>query len=545
MKKALFLISLTLTYNLVAQSPYKLGCNYGGTYLQPQQKADCNGWMNKEKIDQKHCLPNQPWRLVFEDEFNGTQLDRSKWKSYGQCAGDVYNQEANLAFTGSSVKMMFKQQNITGYCTDNNTYQNFNYTSGAIQTHSKFRHGFFEIRCKLPAGIGVNPSFWLYGDCAQEADVFELLTKNSINHGENIHSDTHKRLDCSGTKPKCKFGYTYYSDDSYTDGNFHIFGFEWDAYKYEFYIDGCKTRSDYCAYKWKLDDGFFNPNLGYLGPVKNCGDLDKKNDKYWVHKGFPTHTMTVILTLQKLQDDASNSYQEFEIDYVRIWQKQNCDEDIKICDFNDYSRSHDHINTYTHHDPVIARSITFECGSSGSCNYQMDLIYGHESRRAYFATERIDILPGFDTGLAPGYGGSDAISPRFDAGIRPCPVAVSGKMEEEEYFTGNENQEYEADELADITESELNGRPETLSKNTDLEVYPNPATNEVYIRIPDTQGKNFTLQLTDIQMKTIKILETGSVQYQQVYTLQDIPSGMYFVQFISSSHKITKKLIKL
>lgn len=100
--------------------------------------------------------------------------------------------------------------------------------------------------------------------------------------------------------------------------------------------------------------------------------------------------------------------------------------------------------------------------------------------------------------------------------------ALSDKMEEEEYFADTENQEYEADELADVTETEFNCKPEILSKNTDLEIYPNPANSEVYIRIPNTQGERFTLVLTDIQMKAIKVLESGSIQNQHIYKLQDV-----------------------
>jgi hypothetical protein len=516
-------------------------------YTKPKAVADCSGWMTKTHISEKPCLPNQPWRLVFEDEFNGTQLDRNKWKSVGQCdtSGHIYNQEANLVFTGSTMKMQFKQQNILGYCPNYKISKNFNYTSGGIQTHTKFRHGFFEVRCKLPTGVGVNPSFWLYGDCSQEVDVFELLRKSNTVHGNYIYSNIHRDYDCEGSKGKCEHGYYTLFPSTYTDGNFHTFGFEWDAYKYEFYIDGCLTRRDYFAYKWRttlVPAIVHDPNRGYDGPVKNCGDLNKLNDDYWVYKGFPTHTMRVILTLQKLKDDPSNNLQEFEIDYVRIWQKQNCDEDIKICDFYDYSQSHDHPHTYTHHDPVIAKTITFECGNSGTCNYQMDLIYGHESSRSYYATQQIDMLPGFDTGLAPDQGGSDAISHRFDAGIRPCPIAVPGKTEEEDYLTENqENELTEFDELEHDTEPE----PILTDIPTDLEIYPNPSTNEVHIHIPDTKNSYFTLILTDIQMKTVKILESGTTQSQHVYNLQDIPSGMYFVQFISNHRKITKKLIKL
>jgi hypothetical protein len=358
-------------------------------------------------------------------------------------------------------------------------------------------------------------------------------------HGETIYSNTHKSLHC--TNPKCQFGYNVYSDASFTDNNFHTFGFEWDAYEYKFYIDGCLTRRDYFAYKTKTANPSFNPNAGYRRPVKNCADLDKEDDKYWVYRVFPTHTMRVILTLQKLQNDPSNNYQEFEIDYVRIWQKINCDEKIKICDFNDYSQHYNYTHTYTHHDPVIAKTITFECGNSGSCNYQMDLSYNHESSRSYYATDTIDILPGFDTGLAPDQGDTDAVSYRFDAGIRPCPVSVPGKTDEEEYYADNEDTE-------NLPETETEEMPQqTLTDNSlnDLWVYPNPSTGEVHIHIPNTNNNPFSLTLTDIQMKTVKVLETGTVQNQHIYNLQELPAGMYFVQFSSLSHKITKKIIKL
>lgn len=109
-------------------------------------------------------------------------------------------------------------------------------------------YGYFECRCILPKGDGMNPAFWLLSDgmwaddtdggvSGCEIDVFEtdykqtLLNKNSVYH--TIHIDSYGDAHSSENQGK------FYADDPYEQ--FNTYGVEWNPEGYTFYINGVAT----------------------------------------------------------------------------------------------------------------------------------------------------------------------------------------------------------------------------------------------------------------------------------------------------------------
>ncbi|CDW84395.1 glycoside hydrolase family 16 [Stylonychia lemnae] len=172
------------------------------------------------------------WQLVWNDEFNGTSIDSSKWNH--DIGGNGWGNEELEYYTDRAENSYVKGGflHIQGLKEDYNGSQ---YTSARINSLGKFsqKFGKFEIRAKLPTGQGVWPAFWMLGDNLNQVgwptcgdiDVFEMIGKQpSVAHG-SLHA---KGLDT--TKE-------YTSQQGFAD-DYHTFGIEWYPSKVDFYIDG-------------------------------------------------------------------------------------------------------------------------------------------------------------------------------------------------------------------------------------------------------------------------------------------------------------------
>ncbi len=111
-------------------------------------------------------------------------------------------------------------------------------------------YGYFEIRCILPKGAGINPAFWLLTDgmwaddtdggvSGAEVDILETNTDynpmspsfNSV--VQTIHVDSYEEAH------KWENQGEYYADDPYN--KFNTYGVEWNEDEYIFYINGVET----------------------------------------------------------------------------------------------------------------------------------------------------------------------------------------------------------------------------------------------------------------------------------------------------------------
>lgn len=108
---------------------------------------------------------------VFEDNFD---TDLSKWNIW---KGGAYNneleyyQDANLQVINGNLVITAKKETITGATTPSDaTPKTFNYTSGRVECKSPISASAatpkvrIVARIKLPAGYGMWPAYWSYGD---------------------------------------------------------------------------------------------------------------------------------------------------------------------------------------------------------------------------------------------------------------------------------------------------------------------------------------------------------------------------------------------
>ena len=117
------------------------------------------------------ALTSAGWTKVFEDDFT---TDLSKWNIW---TGGAYNNEleyyqvANLQVANGNLVITAKKETVTGATTPSDpTPKIFNYTSGRVEckTNVSAKASTPKVRMiariKLPAGYGMWPAYWSYGD---------------------------------------------------------------------------------------------------------------------------------------------------------------------------------------------------------------------------------------------------------------------------------------------------------------------------------------------------------------------------------------------
>ena len=138
------------------------------------------------------------WVLVWQDEFDGDALDRTRWAPEESCWGGgnderqcYTDREANVAVGGGVLRLTARPEVHRGPThppelahLGQGTREQA-YTSGKVRTRglADWRYGRFSARMKLPAGQGTWPAFWMmpteaaYGRWPRsgEIDVMEAV----------------------------------------------------------------------------------------------------------------------------------------------------------------------------------------------------------------------------------------------------------------------------------------------------------------------------------------------------------------------------------
>ncbi|HEX2970459.1 MAG TPA: glycoside hydrolase family 16 protein [Bacteroidales bacterium] len=192
------------------------------------------------------------WKLVWQDDFNGKNLNQKKW--------NVLMRENSKH---NELQYYIPEEVFTrnGFLTIRSSRRNYGskeYTSGRLDTKDKYApvYGRFEIRAKLPGGQGVWPAFWLYPQNRNwlieyimaeavangkeslipeerpwytEIDIMEFLGhERSILYG-TLHYYTFdgRKMTSSGT---------WRGTDDYTK-DFHTYVLEWEPDSLKWYVD--------------------------------------------------------------------------------------------------------------------------------------------------------------------------------------------------------------------------------------------------------------------------------------------------------------------
>lgn len=209
------------------------------------------------KNHEPSLLPDGNWELVWNDEFDGAELDRSKWDFRLHMMGKRHKTwgEDGVRLDGNS-NAVFSVYEKDGEICSSQLQTGYNYmdapsgtedcgNGGLVWPIGKFKehrflhkYGYYECRCKLQKKPGWWSAFWLQspiiGCCPEpeiagmENDIMESFTPGKIikhcNH-YNGYGDDHKQADAGR-------GMDISLDE------YHVFGMLWTKDGYTFYVDG-------------------------------------------------------------------------------------------------------------------------------------------------------------------------------------------------------------------------------------------------------------------------------------------------------------------
>ena len=204
--------------------------------------AGCSSLPSSSDGQQGSILPplpdGQAWECVWRDEFDGADLDQSKWESPEYERRGHLWRAANATIDGKGNAVL-----ETSKVGDR-------YASPCLRTRERFEKtfGYFETRCKLPRDQGHWPAFWMFGNGVTtvgdggrdgtEIDIMEWPFRDGrIQHA--LHWDGYGK-DHKSTGKVVEM-------PSLLDGQYHTFAVWWRTDEYIFYIDGQET--------WRTKDG--------------------------------------------------------------------------------------------------------------------------------------------------------------------------------------------------------------------------------------------------------------------------------------------------
>ncbi len=278
------------------------------------------------------------WALVWSDEFEGTKLDRKKWKPEKSCWGGgneerqcYTGRKENIRLDKGMLRITAREERFTGpdrppeIATRPNPNRTQPFTSGKIRTRglASWKYGKFEIRAKVPKGQGTWPAVWMmpagdhYGGwpLSGEIDILEAVnlgascieckgivgenrTLSAIHFGDKPpkNADIHQRVALP--------------DNALPSDDFHVWTLEWGAGVMRFYLDN-KLYWHVTSDQWNTASAKAKSN-----PI---APFDK-----------PFYIMANLAIGGKLSEDnndkgivMSSVPAEFLIDWIRIYQCKN------------------------------------------------------------------------------------------------------------------------------------------------------------------------------------------------------------------------------
>lgn len=190
--------------------------------------------------------PREEWTLVWQDEFDGNEIDRSRW-SHVVAGGGFGNNERQ--FYTDDRRNSWVENGQLVIQAQREARDGHEYTSAKLHTQGKgdWQYGRFEIRAKLPEGRGIWPAIWMmpsdyhrYGrwPTCGEIDIVEIVGHEpGTLHGTLHYGQPWKNSGAHTVLP----GGRKFSDD------FHVFALEWGPGFMKWLLDGrvYQTQDDW------------------------------------------------------------------------------------------------------------------------------------------------------------------------------------------------------------------------------------------------------------------------------------------------------------
>lgn len=281
-------------------------------------------------------------KVSFQDEFDGTSLDTSKWGYQYGCFDPAQRSQAqytdspdnvsvhdghlNLTARYSPMKTKWDGSQVPRTCKNGDTTYDAPFTSGMITTKTKDGKvlyaapgtGFYaEARVKLPTARSSWSAFWGTGTkggwpANGEIDIFESKGYDPSFLMSNIHTPR-----AGNPKKTQQHQGAMHGDTATSQSEWHTYGLLKTADAIEFYFDGQMTHRVKMSDIKGESNPFADPDNDLVLKLNQMvgGSYLAKHDN-WSDKTFVDAT--------KFADDyksADGAGSTMYVDYVRVWEK--------------------------------------------------------------------------------------------------------------------------------------------------------------------------------------------------------------------------------
>lgn len=236
------------------------------------------------------------WVLEFSDEFNGTEVNTTKWNIDNSTKSRASRPKIGISdwrWKPENVSVANGNLNLKVFKTGTNSM-----TNGSVNSYTKYhsQYGYYEARIKIgEADKGTHTAFWLQGpnmgnvdgtaNDGAEIDIFESAWTGDYTKSV-VHIDGYGASHQANTKQ--------YNTPGIHSG-FHTWGLHWTPYFMDIYYDGVfKVR--YLDQKWVVH----SPEFLWLS---NGASFGVEGDQYFID--YPIGYLT-----------------ETKIDYIRVWKSE-------------------------------------------------------------------------------------------------------------------------------------------------------------------------------------------------------------------------------
>lgn len=210
--------------------------------------GDTHTWM-EQKGEYRVMIPSNKWVKVWADEFDGKNLNFSKWEKVENNYGGGNNERQAYRTEDKYCFVKGGHLNIAVYRDPHTTSDGKTqpYSSARIRSLKRgdWKYGKFEIRAKVPNGQGIWPAVWMlpsqqkYGIWAASGEIDILESRGSA------VEETTGAIHFGGKWPNNKYlSHRYPLPNNTTSEAFHTYKIEWNKEQIKWYVDDqlCQLR---------------------------------------------------------------------------------------------------------------------------------------------------------------------------------------------------------------------------------------------------------------------------------------------------------------
>lgn len=221
--------------------------------------------------------PPPGWKLVWQDEFAGTQLDPQNWSL---CERGTSDWDDTMSKDPRLVEVRNGTLHLHGVVNEDQKKDPPRFLTGGVTSREKFQfhHGRLEVRARFKNAQGAWPAIWLLGSGVRWPEGGEIDIMEHLNFEDVVYQTVHTPYTLEAKKEKP-------DDHSRTAPiskvDFNTYGIEWDAGQIVFLVNGRKT------FTYRRDGGKGPLQWPFTRPMYVI--LSMQIGGKWVGKENPAH----------------------------------------------------------------------------------------------------------------------------------------------------------------------------------------------------------------------------------------------------------------